>query len=163
MRLLILAFLFYTPPVQAEIKVFFSPSKGCEELVVQKMNDAKTSLDIAVYTITNNTIYPSFAAAVKAGVKVRVLTDRLMSKGNWSKTRDIAAQGIPVKYNPKGIRIMHHKFVVIDGKALITGSFNWTESATKYNIENCIYLDDMVVATEYQDQFNAVWAKAQDK
>ena len=30
---------------------------------------------------------------------------------------------------------MHHKFAVVDGKSVVTGSYNWTKSAAEFNQE----------------------------
>ena len=43
---------------------------------------------------------------------------------------------------------MHHKFAIIDGKKLISGSFNWTMQAAMGNYENVmitnVILRDMI-------------------
>ena len=52
---------------------------------------------------------------------------------------------------------MHHKFVVIDGLEVITGSFNWTVQADKANMENIVTIQDGSLANRYIDEFNKIW------
>jgi hypothetical protein len=40
--------------------------------------------------------------------------------------------------------LMHHKFCVIDGHTLITGSYNWTYAANTKNLENVIVLENNI-------------------
>ncbi len=52
---------------------------------------------------------------------------------------------------------MHHKFAVIDGAVVITGSFNWTAQAVKNNQENILFLENEKVAKLYKDEFERLW------
>jgi len=52
---------------------------------------------------------------------------------------------------------MHHKFCVIDGHILITGSFNWTNQAVKENQENVIILNDKELCMKYTAEYNKLW------
>ena len=48
-------------------------------------------------------------------------------------------QGIPVRIDVKRA-IAHNKVMVIDGKMVITGSFNFTKSAEENNAENLLVI-----------------------
>ena len=50
---------------------------------------------------------------------------------------------------------MHNKFAIFDGKHVESGSYNWTDSATKSNAENCMFFEqeDKV----FTKQFNYLW------
>ncbi len=52
---------------------------------------------------------------------------------------------------------MHHKFAIFDGKVLITGSYNWTDSAECFNYENVLILDDSATIQRYQVQFEQLF------
>ena len=53
--------------------------------------------------------------------------------------------------------LMHHKYVVIDGERVWTGSMNWTEDSFTLQ-ENCIVtLDSPVVAAAYLRDFEELW------
>ena len=45
--------------------------------------------------------------------------------------------------------IAHNKVMVIDGKTLITGSFNFTKAAEEKNAENLLILDNDELAKIY--------------
>ena len=52
---------------------------------------------------------------------------------------------------------MHHKFAIADGMFLVTGSYNWTRSAAKYNEENIVVLDNQGLVKAFQEEFEKLW------
>ena len=52
---------------------------------------------------------------------------------------------------------MHHKFLIIDGRLLLTGSFNWTRQAIVGNSENLVITDHAELLSAYHDEFNRLW------
>ena len=64
------------------------------------------------------------------GVKVRLVADEKKSRDRWSLVGQLACAGVDVRLNGM-YSIMHNKFVVTDGSAVETGSFNYTSSAEK--------------------------------
>jgi phosphatidylserine/phosphatidylglycerophosphate/cardiolipin synthase-like enzyme len=52
---------------------------------------------------------------------------------------------------------MHHKFAVIDKSVVITGSFNWTMQAVKYNQENLLFFENKFLAEKYTKAFDDLW------
>lgn len=78
----------------------------------------------------------------------------MQSVGRYSLVEKLEAAGIPVITNVKH-KIMHNKFAIFDGKHVESGSYNWTDSATKSNAENCMFFEqeDKV----FTKQFNYLW------
>lgn len=136
-----------------EYKAFFTPGTGCENNIIAAINKAQ-KIEIAVYSITNPAIVDSILAAHKRGAKIRVITDRTQSKGKGSLVGKLREAGIPVVTNIKH-RIEHNKFAVFDGKHIVTGSYNWTTNASKYNSENCLFFDQP--DKEYSERFKYLW------
>lgn len=67
------------------------------------------------------------------------------------------SSGEPVHLNGR-YAIMHNKFMVIDGKNVQTGSFNYTASAVSRNAENVLLIEDAPqLAEAYQREFNRLW------
>ena len=53
--------------------------------------------------------------------------------------------------------IMHNKFMIIDGKLLFTGSYNWSGSAETSNYENALFLTGATTIQKYQTEFDRLW------
>lgn len=135
------------------VKVFFTPGTGCEKNIINAINDAQT-MDIAVYSITHPDITNALIAAHKRGATIRIVTDRTQAKGKGSLVTKIKSAGIPVITNHKH-KIEHNKFAVFDDKHIVTGSYNWTTNASKYNSENCIFFDQS--DKEFTHRFEYLW------
>lgn len=52
---------------------------------------------------------------------------------------------------------MHHKFAIVDGRTLITGSLNWTTQAIQNNRENVLVLEDAEYVKPFLEEFERVW------
>ena len=66
--------------------------------------------------------------------------------------KELANLGIPVKIDAVHA-IAHNKIVIIDGEAVITGSFNFTEAAEENNAENLLVIHDRKLAERYTRNF----------
>ena len=53
---------------------------------------------------------------------------------------------------------MHHKFAIFDGTWLLSGSYNWTRSASEANEENLIQSKDMPLLAQFSRRFELLWA-----
>jgi phosphatidylserine/phosphatidylglycerophosphate/cardiolipin synthase-like enzyme len=51
------------------------------------------------------------------------------------------------------VRIAHNKVIVIDGKTLIGGSYNFSATAEKHNAENVLIIKDDPVVQEYRQNW----------
>jgi phosphatidylserine/phosphatidylglycerophosphate/cardiolipin synthase-like enzyme len=54
---------------------------------------------------------------------------------------------------------MHHKFALFDGKRLMSGSFNWTRSASEQNEENLIVTPDQTLVAAFSARFEMLWRR----
>ena len=135
------------------VRVFFTPSTDCEKNVIAAINNAQ-KMEIAVYSITNPGITDAIIAAHNRGAAIRIVTDRQMAKGKGSSVEKIRNAGIPVLTNKKH-KIEHNKFAVFDDVHVVSGSYNWTTNASKYNSENCIFFDQP--EKEFTHRFEYLW------
>ena len=94
-----------------------------------------------MYGLTNAEIVDALLAAKRRGVDVALKLDKLESAGKTQAVMitKLQAAGVPVEV-PTQVRHLHHRFAVIDGRYVITGSFNWTENAERRNRENLVIL-----------------------
>ena len=136
-----------------DVVVYFTPGTECEDRIIAELGRA-TTIDIAVYSITNPKIANAIITAHQRGAKVRIVTDRTMAGHKSSMIDELVAAGIPVRTNRRH-KIEHNKFAVFDNRRMVTGSYNWTTAATKYNSENCIFLTHPALA--YSKRFEVLW------
>jgi phosphatidylserine/phosphatidylglycerophosphate/cardiolipin synthase-like enzyme len=54
--------------------------------------------------------------------------------------------------------IAHNKVMVIDQRIVVTGSFNFTNSADTRNAENLLVLESPSLAARYQANWQTHWA-----
>jgi phosphatidylserine/phosphatidylglycerophosphate/cardiolipin synthase-like enzyme len=53
------------------------------------------------------------------------------------------------------LAIAHNKIMVIDGKTVLTGSFNFTKAAEDDNAENLLVIQDPALAAKYAANWQA--------
>ena len=92
----------------------------------------------------------------KNGVVVRVLTDDEQMGSTGSQIEKFRREGIQVRHDLSSF-FMHHKFVVIDRKTLVNGSFNWTRQAVTGNRENVVISSNEYVVRSFAEEFDRLW------
>ncbi len=138
---------------------FFSPGKTCVHEIIRQFDSAKSKCDICVFTITDDRITDAIIRANSRGVDLRVITDDEKSHDLGSDIDKLQMVGISCKMDSGNAAHMHHKFALFDGLRLMTGSFNWTRSASEQNEENLIVTPDPVLVNAFSNRFEQLWAK----
>jgi len=129
-------------------EVYFSPHGGCTEAIIRELNKAKTTVLVQAYSFTSAPIAKALLSAHKRGVKVEVILDKSQRTDQYSSATFVYNQGIPVKIDAQHA-IAHNKVMIIDGEAVITGSFNFTKAAEGNNAENLLVIRDKKLADRY--------------
>ncbi len=138
----------------ADVQTYFTPGPDCENQIIRELNNARATVDIAVYSITNKSITSAIIATHNRGVRVRVITDRAQSNIRGTSTGALRDAGIAVITNTRH-KIMHHKFAIFDARRVVSGSYNWTENASRRNTENCNFWN--IKTRKYPTQFEYMW------
>jgi len=138
--------------------VYFSPGNECKNAIIHHIKQAKETVEICVFTISDNDISRQILASHKKGIRIKVITDDEKINDIGSDIREMYDAGIPVRID--GTRsLMHNKFCVVDGEIIITGSYNWTNSAADRNFENILVNNNFKVVKSYQQEFEHLWDK----
>lgn len=134
--------------------IYFMPEDNIQERICKEIEQARISVDVAIYEFTSQKI----ASFLKhSPVKVRIIMDRTEATNNkiyhYLKDR-VKLLGYPnVNPNVK----MHNKFIVIDERLLITGSYNLTYNAEHRNYENAMFIYDERIIKAYKREFEYLW------
>jgi mitochondrial cardiolipin hydrolase len=137
-------------------RVYFSPGTEILDNISELLNRANKTLDICVFTITDERLASDLVKCHERGVKIRIVTDDKKIYDRGSAIYNLKNIGIPVKIDHSQYH-MHHKFAIIDSRIAFTGSFNWTYTASKHNQENLLVTSNYEILNQYADEFERLW------
>ncbi|GAB3635956.1 hypothetical protein GCM10027422_15460 [Hymenobacter arcticus] len=109
-------------------------------VLLREIGLAKHSIHVAVVWFTDHTLFAALLARQRAGVPVALCLTRDEKAINFQPGglpfAELEAAGGRVFVVED--RLMHHKFCILDGRDVLTGSYNWTNKAAHYNEENLV-------------------------
>jgi phosphatidylserine/phosphatidylglycerophosphate/cardiolipin synthase-like enzyme len=140
--------------IQSE--ALFSPEEACALKIISLIDRARKQIDVCVFTITDNRISDALCRAHKRRVNVRVISDNDKSRDRGSDVDRLESMGIQVRTDNEPSH-MHHKYALFDSNWLLTGSYNWTRSASTENEENIVVTNDPNLVSEFRDHFSNLW------
>jgi phosphatidylserine/phosphatidylglycerophosphate/cardiolipin synthase-like enzyme len=143
-------------------------------LLLQRINNAKRSIDVALYSLSGTVGADIASALVNArnrGVKIRVIGEYdTRTTAPWSTLQN---NGIPyindLIGSNDGSGLFHNKFFIIDYRNgapdsvwVITGSWNPTDPGTNDDRQNVIEIQDVALAGAYTREFEEMWGSITD-
>lgn len=158
------------------IQSFFnSPEFGddIKSIIINYINQSQSNISISAYSFDDPDITSALINANNRGVKIRIIVDSdywntkldlLDSLENINVFNDLKSKGF--KQNP---RQHHSKFLVIDydtssspvNNTVITGSFNFTQSASLFQYNNIVVVKNNIdIANIYIQEFNEEWGSS---
>jgi mitochondrial cardiolipin hydrolase len=137
---------------------YFSPNRGTADVLIGFIDRCEKTLDVAVYSITHDEITEALIRAHQRGVAIRILIDKQQAGSRYADDEKLLEAGVPLRRDTQS-GLMHHKYAIGDGKAMGTGSFNWTKGADKRNAENFMIVRLSYVIKEFQKEFEDLWVK----
>ncbi|XZG70562.1 phospholipase D-like domain-containing protein [Chitinibacteraceae bacterium HSL-7] len=141
-----------------ESSVYFSPGNGCRNAVLQRLQAARRTVDICVFTISDDVLSQAIVDTHQRGVRVRVVTDDEKAFDAGSDIQWLRNAGVPLAVDQSSAH-MHHKYAVVDGSYLLNGSYNWTRSASTVNEENLVVCNDPHLVGSFTQRFEALWLR----
>jgi phosphatidylserine/phosphatidylglycerophosphate/cardiolipin synthase-like enzyme len=141
-------------------EALFSPPDNIERRILASVNGAHESIEAAVFDVTSRRLREALEGAARRGVRVRLVTDRRRVSAPAFDNTFLPTLDIRVRAGRSAGGAMHHKFAVIDGLQVMTGSYNWTLGAQHANYENLLILDDPDMAAAYQRHFETLWNRS---
>lgn len=127
---------------------------GIEGRLIDSIGKAKVSLDVAIYSMNDYPLERAIIEANQRGVSVRMVME---SDSMDTTTVDrLRGAGIPIR-GDESLGLMHHKFIVVDGVEVWTGSANFTYDSFYQDHNNLLHIMDQVVAEEYSIEFTEMF------
>lgn len=142
-----------------ETHAVFSPEDGQE--VIDFIDSAKGSIDIEVYILSSRDVVDALERANARGVDVRIIVERNVIGGeNDAIFHELSAKGFSIRYASRAFQLTHSKFIIIDGKSVLVGSHNLSNSALFKNREASVIVSDFATVKEFREIFENDWGIA---
>lgn len=139
------------------VEVAFSPSDRVRKKILEELDFVKERLDIMAFSLTSDEIAGKLKDLAKRGVEIRCLLDASTTGSAFSKDQYLKGLGVKVRISPNTSGKMHHKVMILDGETVLTGSYNFSNNAEKYNDENILILRSPALAKKYEEEFRRCW------
>lgn len=136
-------------------EAYFSPGDSCRNKIISLLKDAEKTIDICVFTISDNKITQAILDAHKRGIDVTIISDNDKANDKGSDIHYLQNKGLNIIVDKSSYH-MHHKFSIFDKKILLSGSFNWTRSATDVNEENILVTGEPGLVSQFSNQFESL-------
>lgn len=173
---------------EANVKVLFTSANHgngttvVADHIIATMKKAKKKVKIAVAHFNSQDITDAIIQLHKErnenadksdDLEFEILFDMGQYADKKSKAKQLEAAGLPVRYKIFSLaffhphsQLMHHKFMLVDDTDLITGSYNWSDTAETKNYENVLHyykrnVKDII--KDYQGEFDKLWDMNRDK
>jgi phosphatidylserine/phosphatidylglycerophosphate/cardiolipin synthase-like enzyme len=137
-------------------EVHYAPEERLDTIDAALIADAKHSIDLASYALTDFIVLDALNAAQLRGVAVRVVLDP-RERHNFVKLGDLS-DNVRIK---RGGPYMHLKSYAIDGQLLRTGSANFSTSGENAQDNDLIGIRDPAAAVKFEAHFERMWDAGQ--
>ena len=169
-----------------KVGVLFAPHRRQDPnqgllLLETLLAGARHRLDMALFVLSEQGIADTLASLQAKGVVIRLLADPGFANRSFSEILDllgtqlpdrvckVEAHNHPFRTPLEGVGTprlapgdkLHHKVAVIDGRTVITGSFNWSPSAAHQNDETLLVIDSPLLARHFTAEIDRLWKGAE--
>jgi len=143
--------LYFTDPTHPEAD---SLRGGPDRRLASAIDDARLSVDLAVYSFSLWSIRDALIDALHRGVQVRIVME------SSNRDRDVPQELIDAGITILGDRregLMHNKFVIIDRSELWLGSMNFTIGGGYEDNNNLLRIRSQKLIENYQKEFDEMF------
>lgn len=128
--------------------------------IIELIRNAESSVKIASFSFTHEELADELLKADIKGINVYVLMERRqrnVQNSQYARAKDF---GLNIKVDGNKYN-MHHKFMVIDGKIVITGSPNFSFSGFNRNDENMLIIFNEELALGFDGEFDKLFEEGE--
>ncbi|RLD65070.1 MAG: hypothetical protein DRI95_09520 [Bacteroidetes bacterium] len=146
---------------QPNSKVSSSLDNNPIKRTIELIQNSQKQIQAVVYKFEVESVLDALIKAYERGVKIQIIVDAKEAKKTKSLVKQAKGKGVKIRKWKHSK--MHAKFTIIDEKIVITGSFNWTKTAKKENLELIVLHEDQDTADSFVELFKDIWKKAKEK
>ncbi|GAB4467973.1 MAG: phospholipase D-like domain-containing protein [Anaerolineae bacterium] len=141
------------------VETYFSPEDDVMTQLISLVSEAQSSIHFMAFSFTDEGLANAMLERAAAGVDVRGVFETRGANTEYSSCPPLLRAGLDVRLDSNP-RTLHHKVIIIDGRIVATGSFNYSSNATTSNDENLLIVHNPAVAALYEEEFNRIMGSA---
>jgi phosphatidylserine/phosphatidylglycerophosphate/cardiolipin synthase-like enzyme len=134
------------------VRACFTPSQACLPMIIDEIDNAKSSIHMQAYSFTSKPIADALLRAKRRNVSIVVIADKSQKHERYTQIKAIKQSGIPIYIDHKPA-ISHSKILLIDNETVIGGSYNYSNAAEKRNAENVTFIKSKDLSNQYLSNF----------
>ena len=151
-----------------QVEVLFSPDDIVVSRLTQLISEAQQNISFLVYSFASADLRTSMREKATNGVTVSGAlefdpvnpnspnpNESLVEELNLTRQ---AGLNVLLDRNPQ---VLNHKIMIIDGKIVVLGSYDFTNRAEIENDENVLIIHNELVAQKFMEEFERVITRAQ--
>jgi len=143
------------------IEIYFSPDDGVANHILKILDEAQKSIYFLAFSFTTDEFGETIRMQAENGLTVAGVMEEQQVKSNVGTEYDFFKQaGLDVFLDGNEGQ-MHHKTMIIDERIVITGSYNFSNSAETRNDENLVIIHNEQIADFFMSEFQRVYQLAQ--
>ncbi len=143
------------------IENYFESEGNVGPRIVELVSSAEESVYFMAFSFTDDEFAKAMIDQQRAGVEVQGVIEARNAAGTGSDMESMAKAGVDVLKDGNPY-VMHHKVIIIDGEIVITGSYNFSQSAADKNDENVLIIHNATIAEQYTAEFQRVYQQAEE-
>ncbi len=144
----------------ASLEVYFAPADPTIiDRLTQLIERAERRIRFMTFILTHDRIGASLRRAAGRGPEVAGVFERFGARTDAAEYSMLRQAGLSV-YLDGNPNSMHHKVIIVDGRTVVTGSFNFSASAAGANDENVLVIHDPNVAAQFLEEFERIYRLA---
>ena len=137
-----------------------SSSSKIEAAILNRINNAKQTIDFCAYNINRDVVVTALKAAQNRGVQIRYIRNDGTSNTALTPTPSFPILAVNSE------ALMHNKYIVIDAAMtddswVLMGSLNFTEGNLFEDFNNMVFIQDEALAKAYTWEFEEIWGSDQ--
>jgi phosphatidylserine/phosphatidylglycerophosphate/cardiolipin synthase-like enzyme len=145
----------------------FAPDHNPELIIVNGILKTRESAHLAIFTFAGSTTIDDALLRIREqGIPVKGVLDRSQSAHSYSPHPALLGAGASLRRHrvptlPGFSRPgkLHHKSMVLERSVTITGSFNYTDQANRFNDENVFFIHSSEIAEYFIAEIERIYAE----
>jgi phosphatidylserine/phosphatidylglycerophosphate/cardiolipin synthase-like enzyme len=139
------------------VDVYFSPDDRTLSHLLTLVEGAQESIYILAFSFTSDDLAAALIDRYQAGLTIAGVFEEAQYYSNiGSDFNRLLETGLDVRLDGNSHN-MHHKVMIIDQKVVVTGSYNFSNSAEAINDENTLVINDVAIASVFMKEFSRIY------